>query len=125
MSGHVPKLELLSPDRLDTLLRIIVTIIAAALLLLPVTILYLTQPLNVDQIQTQGKIQILTIFAFTLGFSLSVSIFTRAKRQEVFAATAAYGAVLVVFLSNTSNVLDNGSNQTAMPPPSLSLKSPY
>ncbi|KAK1597512.1 uncharacterized protein LY79DRAFT_388688 [Colletotrichum navitas] len=40
------------------------------------------------------------ICAFTTVFALSVGIMTSAKRAEIFAATAAYAAVLVVFVSN-------------------------
>jgi hypothetical protein len=36
---------------------------------------------------------------YTLLFALSVSLLTNARRAEVFAATAAYAAVLVVFIS--------------------------
>jgi hypothetical protein len=79
-------------------------------LLLPVVILYRIEPLAPDEIKTQGKLQILTIFVFTLLFYAAVSITTRAKRQEVFAATAAYCAMLVVFLGNTSNVLASGAH---------------
>ena len=109
MSGHVPKLELLSADRLDIMLRVILTILAVVLLLVPVVILYHIQPLNPSQLKEQSKKQISIVFAFTLTFSALVSICTRAKRQEVFAATAAYCAVLVVFLSNTSNVVSSGA----------------
>ena len=42
----------------------------------------------------------LGLLAFwTVLFSLSVSILSTAKRSEVFASTAAYAAVLVVFVS--------------------------
>ena len=98
-------ITLLSPRRIDVLLRIVLTILAAALLLIPVLILFKNQPTSPSEIQQKGKIQILTVFLFTLAFSASCSIFTKAKRQEVFTATAAYCAVLVVFLGNTSNVV--------------------
>jgi hypothetical protein len=39
------------------------------------------------------------IAAFTALFALSVMVLTNAKRAEIFAATAAYAAVLVVFVS--------------------------
>lgn len=110
ISGNVLKLELLSPKRLDYLIRTIISVLAVALLLLPVLILYRIQPLTPAEIKTQGQLQILTIFVFTLVFSAAVAITTRAKRQEVFAATAAYCAVLVVFLGNTSNVLASGAH---------------
>ncbi|KAF5005890.1 hypothetical protein FDECE_7703 [Fusarium decemcellulare] len=40
------------------------------------------------------------ICAFTIVFALSVGLMTNAKRAEIFAASAAYAAVLVVFVSN-------------------------
>ena len=42
--------------------------------------------------------------AFTLLFALSIGLLTNAGRSEMFGATAAYAAVLVVFVSgNLSN----------------------
>ncbi|KAI1071462.1 hypothetical protein LB507_005295 [Fusarium sp. FIESC RH6] len=40
------------------------------------------------------------ICAFTVVFALSVGLMTNAKRAEIFAGSAAYAAVLVVFVSN-------------------------
>lgn len=40
-----------------------------------------------------------TIAAFTILFALSLGLLTNAKRAEIFAASAAYAAVLVVFVS--------------------------
>ena len=40
-----------------------------------------------------------SIAAFTALFSISLGLLTNAKRAEIFAATAAYTAVLVVFIS--------------------------
>lgn len=94
---------LISPFRLDVFLRVALTILAAVLLLLPVVILFELQPTKASQIRRNGGLQILTIFLFTLLFSASCSIFTKARRQEVFTATAAYSAVLVVFLGSTLN----------------------
>ncbi|KAF2472379.1 uncharacterized protein BDR25DRAFT_333263 [Lindgomyces ingoldianus] len=39
------------------------------------------------------------IAGFTILFALSVALFTNARRAEIFTATAAYAAVLVVFVS--------------------------
>lgn len=41
----------------------------------------------------------------TLAFSAVLAIFTRAKRHEILAAAAAYCAVLVVFLGNVPQLL--------------------
>ena len=96
---------LISPRRLDIFLRILLTIIALVLLLAPVMILAQLQPNEPSQSTGRHWLQITTIFLFTLAFSASCSIFTRAKRQEVFAATAAYCAVLVLALGNNPNVI--------------------
>ena len=55
--------------------------------------------------QRMGNYQIVLIFFATFIFSGITSLLTSAKRHEVFAATAAYCAVLVVILGNTSNVV--------------------
>ncbi|KAL8729637.1 MAG: hypothetical protein Q9166_004586 [cf. Caloplaca sp. 2 TL-2023] len=97
------KVSLVDAWRLDVALRAVLTVLAAGLLLVPVVILFELQPANVDEVRRKGGFQILTILFFTLLFSASCSIFTKARRQEVFTATAAYCAVLVVFLGNTLN----------------------
>jgi len=71
----------------------------------PVYVLFRLQPTSQAEFERKSNYQILTVFLFILAFAASCSIFTQAKRQEVFAATAAYSAVLVVFLGNASNVL--------------------
>ncbi|KAL9075474.1 MAG: hypothetical protein Q9161_001546 [Pseudevernia consocians] len=98
-------LHLVSLDRLDNILRAVITMVAAILLLVPVFVLFKLRPTNNSEVERKINHQILTIFIFTLLFSVSCSIFTQAKKQKVFTATAAYCAVLVVFLGNTSNVL--------------------
>ena len=40
------------------------------------------------------------LIAFTLIFGIAVSLMTTAKRQELFVASAAYVAVLVVFIGS-------------------------
>ena len=62
------------------------------LLMLPVVLLYV---LNL----TIG-IRIAIVLLFTLAFSMAILTIMNAKRHEAFAATAAYAAVLVVFLAN-------------------------
>jgi len=99
------ELYLYSASRLDILLRVVLTVIAALLLLVPVFVLFRLQPTSKEEFRRKSDYQILTVFFFTLAFSASCSIFTKAKRQDVFTATAAYSAVLVVFLGNTSNII--------------------
>jgi len=99
------ELNLLSAYRFDILLRFVLTLVAAILLLAPVAVLFRLQPTSREDFQRKSNFQILTVFLFTLAFSASCSIFTKARRSEVFTATAAYSAVLVVFLGNASNVM--------------------
>lgn len=42
------------------------------------------------------------IAMFTVLFAASVGVLTNARRVEIFAATAAYAAVLVVFVSSSN-----------------------
>ncbi|KAF4784202.1 hypothetical protein HER10_EVM0005407 [Colletotrichum scovillei] len=51
------------------------------------------------------------ICAFTIAFALCVGLTTNAKRGEIFAGTAAYAAVLVVFVSSG----DLSGNQCCQP----------
>ena len=106
-TGSLPHLNLVSPERFDAFLRAILTFLAATLLLVPVIILFELQPTDKAHIRSQGRFQILVVFLSTMTFSASCSIFTKARKQEVFTATAAYSAVLVVFLGNTSNFADS------------------
>jgi uncharacterized membrane protein YagU involved in acid resistance len=39
-------------------------------------------------------------FLFTIFFSIGLSIVSRASNDQIMTATAAYGAVLVVFIAN-------------------------
>lgn len=65
-------------------------ILAAVLLIGAIVTLYLVS-------SPEAKLALLAVF--TLLFAASVALCTNAKRPEVFAATAAYAAVLVVFVS--------------------------
>ena len=94
---------LLSPARLDVFLRLILSILAAALLLIPVLILSRTRPTSPAQGGQSAAAQILIVFMFTLLFSAACSVVTKAKRGEVLIATVGYCAVLVVFMGSASN----------------------
>lgn len=60
-----------------------------------------------DRTSTFDAIGILVVF--TLFFSAAMSVLTKAARHELFAASAAYCAVLVVFISNFGGPRDGGS----------------
>ncbi|MCJ1307123.1 hypothetical protein MMC25_000769 [Agyrium rufum] len=51
--------------------------------------------------------------AFTAGFALALSVFTKARRIEIFSATAAYAAVLVVFIGTNGSNGSMGSNDSS------------
>ncbi|KAL2208412.1 hypothetical protein CC79DRAFT_1395407 [Sarocladium strictum] len=68
-----------------------ITIIVAAILLVgSITSLYLVQ---------NDAYRLGMVAAFTAAFAMCIGLLTTARRAEVFAATAAYTAVLVVFIS--------------------------
>ncbi len=69
------------------------TIVAAILLVVAVVVLRLVSNENA---------QLGAIAAFMVLFATSVVILTNARRAEIFASTAAYAAVLVVFVSTSS-----------------------
>lgn len=87
-----PKVHFYSSERLNAVIRIIIALASAILLLLPVFLF-----LSIDL--TPKTMAGLTL-AFAFVFATSISVTTNARRQEVFAATAAYCAVLVVFIGN-------------------------
>ena len=70
-------------------------LVAAFLLIGAVVALYF--------IKSQGS-RLGTLGAFTLLFAGAVGLLTNARRSEVFGATAAYAAVLVVFVSGNIGV---------------------
>jgi O-antigen ligase len=63
------------------------------------------------------RIRLGSIAAFTALFSISLALLTNARRAEIFVATAAYTAVLVVFISgdlgnNGGGSVNGGQAQT-------------
>lgn len=65
---------------------------ASALLIGAIVSLYIVK-------ESVSRLVMITVF--TALFATSVALMTNARRAEVFAATAAYSAVLVVFVSGT------------------------
>jgi len=104
-TGETPYLNLVSPDRFDIVLKGLLTLIAASLLSFPILILFKLQPTEPSEIKSRSGWQIFCVFVSTLAFSACCFIFTKARKQEVFTATAAYSAVLVIFLGNTLQMM--------------------
>ncbi|KAH6677930.1 hypothetical protein F5X68DRAFT_235001 [Plectosphaerella plurivora] len=79
-----------SGKKIATFISWLSTILAALLLVGAVVALYITRSDNL-------KLGLIALF--TTLFAASVGLLTNAKKAEVFGATAAYAAVLVVFVS--------------------------
>lgn len=63
-------------------------------------ILLLGAIITLRLVQASRDVRLVLIVIFTIAFSLSLGLLTNAKRGEVLAGTAAYAAVLVVFVSS-------------------------
>lgn len=74
-------LHLYSKHRIDVLVRLILTSISVILLIVPTTVLFL--------LPEYRGLKIGLIMIFTLLFSAALSVFTKAKRHEMFAGSAA------------------------------------
>jgi len=92
-------LDYYAPKRVDKLVNVIITVVIFVLLILPVVAMYKLS----DVSQRASPFEAIGILiVFTLLFGTAMSSLTKATRQELFAASAAYCAVLVVFISNFS-----------------------
>ncbi|KAK8096084.1 hypothetical protein PG999_014106 [Apiospora kogelbergensis] len=95
-----PDLHYYSKARKDCFNTTILCMVLLALLVLPILVLYkLLKDSPSDRLYT---ISIGIVIVFVLVFSAVLSLFTKAKRHEIFAAAAGYAAVLVVFFGNIS-----------------------
>jgi hypothetical protein len=93
-----------SQSRIEKLVGLIITLMIFVLLVLPVVAMYQLTSIG-DRNSTFDAVGILVVF--TLLFSAAMSLVTKAKRHELFGASAAYCAVLVVFISNFNNGANN------------------
>lgn len=106
-----------SSTRIDKLVNMLITLIIFILLVIPVVTMYqLTSTSthesssagskanatsSADFINTRDTLNAVgVLIVFTLLFSAAMSLLTRAARHELFAASAAYCAILVVFIGN-------------------------
>jgi hypothetical protein len=108
-----------SSSRIDKLVNILITFVIFILLVIPVVTLYhLTSTSAISNLAelTHGNATVPAsavedynrdtfnavgvLIVFTLLFSAAMSLLTKAARHELFAASAAYCAILVVFIGN-------------------------
>ena len=64
--------------------------------------LWLLQHFSTDSVQTNLSVRLVIITFFLIGFAVLLTIITVARPFETLAATAAYGAVLMVFMQLNS-----------------------
>ena len=86
-----------SSSRIDAVTNLIIAFVIFVLLILPVLAMYkLTSSGG-----SRGYFNAIgVLIVFTLLFGAAMSMLTKARRHELFAASAAYCAVLVVFIGN-------------------------
>lgn len=99
-------ISLYSATRIDKMVNIFITFVIFILLVIPIVTMYhLTSSIDLDgntpavtSRNTFNAVGVLIVF--TLLFSAAMSVLTKAARHEMFAASAAYCAILVVFIGN-------------------------
>ncbi|KAF2634569.1 hypothetical protein P280DRAFT_538556 [Massarina eburnea CBS 473.64] len=107
-----------SSTRIDQLINVLITFVIFVLLVVPVITMYkLTSTSSHVELSDSNSSSVANVSAlassdrdtfnavgvlivFTLLFSAAMSILTKAARHELFAASAAYCAILVVFIGN-------------------------
>ena len=73
------------------IVRTITALMAIAILTVPITVLYKVENMNM---------RLWVVGLFTGCFALILCVFTQSRNYEIFTATAAYCAVMVVFVGN-------------------------
>ncbi|KAF3005025.1 hypothetical protein E8E13_009013 [Curvularia kusanoi] len=99
-------ISLYSATRIDKMVNIFITFVIFILLVIPIVTMYhLTSSIDLNgndaaatSRNTFNAVGVLIVF--TLLFSAAMSVLTKAARHEMFAASAAYCAILVVFIGN-------------------------
>ena len=89
----LPALERISPSA-DKLAGFLVALVGGAFLVAPMV--------ELTYVRTQ-KWQIVSVVLWVLVFSLAVAMTSKAKNVELLGATAAYAAVLVVFIGQSQS----------------------
>lgn len=111
-----PFVSFYSSSRIDKLVNILITFVIFCLLVVPVITMYeLTNTATHGDLDVSSKATstsaadiynrdtfnaVGVLIVFTLLFSAAMSVLTKAARHELFAASAAYCAILVVFIGN-------------------------
>jgi hypothetical protein len=91
--GHHTLTTYYRRNRVAVLSKTISVALAAVAVAVPISIL--------TSIKKSQAISLGVVVIFVLAFPLMLIVCSRLKQQELFAVTAAYAAILVVFLGNT------------------------
>ncbi|KLP06711.1 uncharacterized protein LW94_13349 [Fusarium fujikuroi] len=86
-----PKVKLIKASRLVAVSRALTTVLAVTTLVVPIGVLYSVHPV---------PMRLCIIAAFTCIFSSALCWLTSSRNYEIFSATAAYCAVMVVFVGS-------------------------
>ncbi|KAI1870311.1 uncharacterized protein JN550_005239 [Neoarthrinium moseri] len=78
------------------LVKVVTTVVASLLPLLSIVVLFMIE---------SDEMKLGVIVAFSALFSLALASMTNARRIEIFAATSAFAAVNVVFLTNATSTI--------------------
>ncbi|KAI9658412.1 MAG: hypothetical protein M1821_002545 [Bathelium mastoideum] len=98
-AGGDHTVKLYTTERVETFVNLLITPVLCATLVLPIIAMY---SLNISGARSAYRSAVVVLVVFTLLFTGAMPLFTKAGRNEIFAAAAAYCAVLVVFISNFS-----------------------
>ncbi|KAI9679722.1 MAG: hypothetical protein M1822_007328 [Bathelium mastoideum] len=98
-AGGDHSVKLYTTERVETFVNLLITPVLCATLVLPIVAMY---SLNISGARSAYRSAVVVLVVFTLLFTGAMPLFTKAGRNEIFAAAAAYCAVLVVFISNFS-----------------------
>ncbi|KAL9626957.1 MAG: hypothetical protein Q9164_007746, partial [Protoblastenia rupestris] len=102
-TGTEKLVRLVSAYRLNILLRAILTFLGTALFLGAVFTLLHLQPQTTREVQYKGNLQIAAVVLYTSAMSVCISVLTKAETHNVIMGTAAFAAVLIVFMANNTN----------------------
>ncbi|KAI9702678.1 MAG: hypothetical protein M1820_006062 [Bogoriella megaspora] len=95
--GADRSVQLYAYKRIETFVDLFLILILCAMLVLPIVAM---SSLEISGLSSAYQSAVAVLIVFTLLFAVSMSLFAKAGRHEIFAAAAAYCAVLVVFISN-------------------------
>ena len=87
-----------STSRVESFVGALISVMVMILMVIPVWIMCKLTASGTGLPQEYKAVGVWLVF--TLLFSMIISLLTKARRHELFAAAAAYAAVLVVFLTN-------------------------